>query len=72
MASACLHGTRNETQGFGALICHYISEYSKKRGVKEIHLFTDTAEQLYLRLGWHQVERVTLGVRKVVVMKKEL
>jgi phosphoribosylglycinamide formyltransferase 1 len=59
-------------QGFGALICNYIQDYSKKIGVKEMYLFTDTAETLYKRLGWYSLERVSLGERNVIVMKKEL
>jgi phosphoribosylglycinamide formyltransferase 1 len=59
-------------QGFGELICGYIQDYSKKMGVKEMYLFTDTAENLYKRLGWYPVERLPLGERKVVVMKKKL
>jgi hypothetical protein len=59
-------------QGFGALICDYIQNYSKKRGVEEIVLFTDTAEKLYTRLGWIVLERLSLGERNIVVMKKQL
>jgi GNAT superfamily N-acetyltransferase len=59
-------------QGYGALICNYIQEYAKQLGVEAIYLFTDTEERLYQRLGWYPLERVTLGERKIVVMKKEL
>ena len=59
-------------QGYGALICEYIHEYSKKLGIKEMFLFSDTAEQLYKRLGWHVLERLSLGERNIVVMKKKL
>ncbi len=37
-----------------------------------MYLFTDTAESLYERLGWHQLERLFLGERNIVVMKKSL
>jgi GNAT superfamily N-acetyltransferase len=59
-------------QGLGAQLCTYIQEHAHTRGVKEMHLFTDTAERLYQRLGWQAIERVVLGERKVVVMKKKL
>jgi GNAT superfamily N-acetyltransferase len=59
-------------QGFGALICSYIQTYSKRSGMKEMYLFTDTAESLYERMGWHQVERLSLCQRNIVVMKKDL
>ncbi|MGH2564530.1 MAG: GNAT family N-acetyltransferase [Ginsengibacter sp.] len=62
----------NRHKGLGALICSYIQERSGDIGIKEIFLFTDTAENLYRRLGWQQIERLLLGDRKIVVMKKDL
>jgi GNAT superfamily N-acetyltransferase len=59
-------------QGFGSLICDYIQDYLKRRGVKEMFLFTDTAEKLYTRLGWNVLERLSLDERNIVVMKKQL
>lgn len=59
-------------RGFGTLICNYIQDYSKESGMKEIYLFTDTAESLYKRLGWYQLERLSLGKRNIVVMKRDL
>ncbi len=59
-------------QGFGALICNFIQDYSKKLGVRQMCLFTDTAERLYQRLGWDELEKISLGERKIVVMKKDL
>lgn len=59
-------------QGYGTLICNYIQEHAKKLGIKEIFLFTDTAERLYTRLGWNVLERTSVDERNIVVMKKEL
>jgi GNAT superfamily N-acetyltransferase len=59
-------------QGYGALICNFIQEYAKQLGVEAMYLFTDTAERLYQKLGWYPLERLSLGERKIVVMKKEL
>jgi hypothetical protein len=59
-------------QGYGAMICKFIQEYSKSIGHDSMYLFTDTAERLYKRLGWAEIERITLGNRNVVVMKKDL
>lgn len=59
-------------KGYGALICKYIQEHSKKMGLEKMYLFTDTAERLYNRLGWTELERIQLGDRNVVVMKKNL
>jgi GNAT superfamily N-acetyltransferase len=60
------------SKGFGALLCNYIQNNAKEMGLKETFLFTHTAESLYRRLGWQQVERLTAGEREIVVMKKEL
>ena len=58
--------------GLGALICNHIQNHSKDLGLKEIYLFTHTAENLYKRLDWQQLERLALGGKDIVVMKKEL
>lgn len=59
-------------KGLGALICNHIQNHSRDIGLKEIYLFTHTAENLYKRLGWQQLERIALGGKDIVVMKKEL
>ena len=59
-------------KGLGALICNHIQDYSKDLGLKDIYLFTHTAENLYKRIGWKQLERLALGGKDIVVMKKEL
>lgn len=63
----------NRGKGFGALLCNYIQQYAKEMmGLNEIFLFTHTAESLYKRLGWQQVERLVVDKREIVVIKKEL
>src|SRR5688500_7704317 len=62
----------NRKTGFGALICKFIQDQSRKRGIDEMYLFTDTAQRLYSRLGWTELEKVSMGDRNVVVMKKDL
>lgn len=62
----------NRGKGLGALICSHIQDLSKDLGLKEIYLFTHTAENLYKRLDWQQLERLALGGKDIVVMKKEL
>ncbi|WP_442796104.1 GNAT family N-acetyltransferase [Pelobium manganitolerans] len=59
-------------QGLGTLICKYIAAHAKQLGLTEMHLFTHTAARLYQRLGWQQVERLALGGKDIVVMKKQL
>ena len=59
-------------KGYGALLCEQIQETAKNMSIKEIFLFTHTAETLYKRLAWQQLERINLKGRDIVVMKKEL
>lgn len=59
-------------KGLGALICNNIQDHSKDLGLKDIYLFTHTAENLYKQLGWKELERLALGDKDIVVMKKEL
>lgn len=59
-------------KGLGTLICQHIQNHSKSLGLKEIYLFTHTAESLYKRLGWTQLERLGLEGRDIVIMRKEL
>jgi GNAT superfamily N-acetyltransferase len=59
-------------KGYGAMLCTYLQDYAKAQGLYELHLFTHTAESLYLRLGWQETERLVLGGKEIVVMKKQL
>ncbi len=62
----------NRGKGLGSLICRHIQTHAKDLGLKDIYLFTHTAEDLYKRLEWQQLERLALGGKDIVVMKKEL
>ena len=59
-------------KGYGALICNYIQEHAKRIDIDKLYLFTDTAERLYKRLGWTELERLLMGARNIVVMEREL
>ena len=60
------------SKGYGALICKFIVDHSKNVGCNKIHLFTDTAERLYKRLGFSEIERFTINGRHIVIMVKDL
>lgn len=62
----------NRNKGYGALLCEKIQGIAKERGLKELFLFTHTAESLYKRLEWQELERIELGGKNIVVMKKQL
>jgi len=63
---------QNRGRGYGGQLCRYIQDHAKALGLKQMFLFTDTAENLYDRLGWKTKERLELGTRNVVVMEKRL
>lgn len=58
--------------GYGAILCQKVNEYAKEMGLKELYLFTHTAESLYKRLGWQLMERLDKAERNIAVMKFEL
>jgi len=59
-------------KGYATRLCEEIQTRAKDLGLKEIFLFTHTAESLYMRMGWVLVERVQVKERDVVVLKKDL
>jgi len=58
--------------GYGTLLCQEIQTVAKELELKEIFLFTHTAENFYKRLNWQELERLTLNNKDIVVMKKKL
>lgn len=59
-------------KGCGALLCEKIQAQAKTACTDTLYLFTHTAESLYKRLGWEQLERIELKGKDIAVMKKEL
>jgi hypothetical protein len=62
----------NRNKGYGASLCEKIQEISKSLGLKEIYLFTFTAESLYKKIGWQEIERLNYKGKDTVIMKKAL
>ena len=58
--------------GYGTMLCNYIHECSKKIGVKEMYLYTNTAGMFYQKFGWNALERLSIEERNIVEMKKNL
>lgn len=59
-------------KGYGAEICKFIQGEAKEGGIKELFLFTHTAESLYKRLGWEEIERLSAAGKEIVVMQLNL
>lgn len=60
---------RKRSTGLGTAICNFILNQAKISGIEKIHLFTDTAEPFYQRMGWAATERLTVNKRNIVVME---
>lgn len=59
-------------QGLGKMLLEKIEQCAKETGLTKIYLYTFTAESLYRRSGWRQVERVQYKNHDTVVMEKEI
>lgn len=59
-------------QGCGQMLLHAIETEARAEGLKTIFLYTFTAERLYKRNGWEEIERVTYKGHETVVMGKDI
>lgn len=62
----------NRKKGYGTLLCEEIQNRAKDLGLKEMFLFTRTAESLYRRMGWALIEQNNMKGQDVFVMKRVL
>jgi GNAT superfamily N-acetyltransferase len=70
---AVIYTSRGHRQkGFGTQLCKKIVEISGEMGVKEIWLYTQTAESMYNKLGWVEMERIQYKGKDTAVMRKSL
>ncbi len=59
-------------KGLGTLLCEKIEEMAIAIGVKEMFLYTQTAESMYKKLGWKEMERIEYKGKDTVVMRRIL
>ena len=59
-------------QGYGSMLCSKIESIANARGIECLHLFTHTAESLYKKLGWKQIDSIDKLEKQVVIMHKFL
>ncbi|XDD42220.1 GNAT family N-acetyltransferase [Leptospira sp. WS60.C2] len=59
-------------KGYGALLCEHLESIARDRKIPELYLFSDSAVNLYKRLGWMEMEVVPYGSRLVTVMRRSL
>jgi GNAT superfamily N-acetyltransferase len=58
--------------GLGSRLLHEIEEQAYERNFKDLYLFTFTAEDLYKRNGWSELDRVDYHYKDTVIMTKRL
>jgi GNAT superfamily N-acetyltransferase len=59
-------------KGYGAFLCEEIQQQARENGLKELILYTHSAERLYARLGWSVFEKLTVADKSISVMKLKL
>ncbi len=60
----------HRNQGIGSSLLKQIEQKSFSMGYSQIYLFTLTAESLYRRQEWREVERLIVKGNDTVIMKK--
>ena len=58
--------------GLGSALVTAVEEQARARGIARIHLYTESAESLYRRLGWQVSERFRRGDQEFALMTKDL
>lgn len=59
-------------KGIGAWMCKEMDRLTLRAGFKRYYLYTFTAESLYRRLGWIEMDRVNYHGNDTVVMYRDL
>lgn len=59
-------------QGYGEKLLKTIELEAIRKGFTKVYLFTHTAESLYKRNGWSQIDRYQIDGKNIVIMKKEI
>ena len=59
-------------RGHGSALVTAIEEIAAALDVETLYLYTNSAQSLYERLGWKEIEREPYRGREVVIMRKKL
>ena len=59
-------------KGYGSILLNMLEEYAFKSGFTQVYLYTSTAERLYKRSGYVQIERLRYRDANTVVIEKNL
>lgn len=64
--------TEYRNKGLGSILLKGIERYAITKDLNKIYLYTFTAESLYQRLGWKEIDRVMYKDHETIVMEKFL
>ena len=63
---------KNRGKGHGTLLLKALEEYALEFGITQVYLYTSTAEKLFKRNGYKQIDRIKYRNVDTVVMEKHL
>jgi GNAT superfamily N-acetyltransferase len=58
--------------GIGTQLCNSIENEARRCGYESIYLYTFTAEDMYRKLGWGEIKRLSYKGQNTVIMSKNL
>lgn len=59
-------------RGFGSALVQAIEGHAMRMRIDRLYLYTNSAQALYEKLGWEEIEREPYRGREVVIMQKRL
>ncbi len=59
-------------KGLGSMLLTELEKWSKQQNFKELYLYTNTAESLYVRNGWRTFDKVIYREKETALMRKLL
>jgi GNAT superfamily N-acetyltransferase len=59
-------------RGHGSALVVAIEACARDRGLDTLYLYTNSAQELYIKLGWKEINREAYRGREVVIMQKAL
>ncbi len=63
--------TDHRGNGIASSLVRHIEGEARKRGIEKLYLYTEHARELYLRLGWHDIEQCEYQGVNVAIMYKQ-
>lgn len=64
--------TEHRNKGVGAFLVREAERFARQAGCAELYLFTESADGLFRRLGWREMEKTTANGHEVRVFQRRL